>query len=153
MLYSDANLGSSSIDSFNWYPGINISCITCATPFVSPPTDQIYGLVVHTGGCTVGDSVLIRVILPNNFYIPNAFTPNGDGANDLFYIEAQSGVHVVLFQVFNRIGEKVHEGNYPWDGTYKGKPQPPGTYVYIFKLGLFGDEKAVFRKGSVALIR
>jgi gliding motility-associated-like protein len=152
-LYTDLNLATAGIDSFNWSPELNISCITCPNPYASPPADQYYSLIVHAGGCTVSDSALIRILYPNNFFIPNAFTPNGDGNNDDFYIKAQSGVKVLLFQVFNRIGEKVHEGSFPWDGNYKTKPAPPGVYIYIFKLGLFGDEYSVLRKGSVTMIR
>ncbi len=153
-LYTDINLSSASIDSFSWYPAINISCPTCNNPIVTPlEAAQYYGVNVYSGGCTATDSALIRVVFPNNFYIPNAFTPNGDGNNDVFYIQAQGGVKVELFQVFNRWGEKVHEGSYPWDGTYKGKSAPQGVYVYIFKLGLFGEELVMFRKGSVTLIR
>ena len=153
MLYSDLNLGSASIDSFTWYPSVNISCLTCSNPLVAPTADQYYGLIVHSQGCTVTDSALIQVILPNNFFIPNVFTPNGDGNNDNFYIETQSGVTVILFQVFDRWGEKVHDGPYPWNGTYKGKPAPPGVYVYMFKLQLYGRDLAVFRKGSVTLLK
>lgn len=153
LLYTDLNLNSAIVDSFSWSPSVYISCTTCPTPVVSPPNDQYYSVVVHASGCTVSDSALIRIILPNNFFIPNAFSPNGDGNNDNFYIQAQSGVRVILFQVFNRLGEKIHEGNFPWDGTYKGKQAPPGVYVYIFKLGLFGDDNALFRKGSVTLFR
>lgn len=154
MLYTDINLSSASIDSFRWYPAINISCTQCNNPFVSPIVPaQYYGVSVYSGGCTATDSALIRVIFPNNFYIPNAFTPNGDGNNDNFYIQAQSGVRVILFQVFDRWGEKVHEGSYPWEGNYKNKPVPPGVYIYVFKLGLFGDDTGIFRKGSVTVIR
>lgn len=153
MLTTDLNLNSAIVDSFMWSPNSNISCTYCTNPVVSPQTDQYYSVIVHASGCTISDSALIRVLLPNNYFIPNAFTPNGDGNNDNFYIQSQSGVKVLLFQVFNRIGEKVHEGNYPWDGTFKGKPSPPGTYVYIFKLALFGEEYALFRKGSVTLIK
>jgi gliding motility-associated-like protein len=153
MLYTDINLASASVDSFTWFPSVNISCTSCTNPFAAPLLDQYYGVIVHSSGCTVSDSALIRVILPNNFYIPNAFTPNGDGNNDNFYLQSQSGVRVILFQVFDRWGEKVHEGNYPWDGNYRGKPVPGGVYVYIFKLGLYGEDRALFRKGSVTLIR
>ncbi len=153
MLYTDLDLNAASIDSFNWYPFINMSCATCTNPVVSPENAQIYGLNVYVSGCTISDSVLIRVILPNNFYIPNAFTPNNDGNNDVFYVLSQSGVKVITFQIFDRIGEKVHDGTYPWDGTYKGKPAPPGVYVYVCRLGLFGEDQAIFRKGSVTLIR
>jgi gliding motility-associated-like protein len=153
MLTTDLNLNSAIVDSFMWSPDINISCTYCTNPVVSPQNDQYYSVIVHASGCTISDSALVRVILPNNYFIPNAFSPNGDGNNDNFYIQAQSGVKVLLFQVFNRIGEKVHEGNYPWDGTYKGKPVQPGVYIYVFKLGLFGEDFALFRKGSVTLIK
>ena len=104
-------------------------------------------------GCP--DSVMHPVIVlpPTNFFIPNAFTPNGDGNNDEFYIESQEGVRVISFKVFNRLGEMVHEGNYPWTGNYKGKPAPEGVYIYLFDLGLAGDVMAIHRKGSVTLIR
>lgn len=153
MLYTDADLSSGSIDSFIWYPSISISCQNCPTPWVSPLSDQYYGLRLFAGGCTAADSALIRIIYPNNFFIPNAFTPNNDGNNDNFYIQMQSGVDVLSFQVFNRFGEKVHDGKYPWDGNYRGKPAPPEVYTYVFKLSLFGTDRAVFRKGSVMLIR
>jgi gliding motility-associated-like protein len=153
MVYSDVNLNAAAIDSYTWYPSANISCLICPNPYASPTNIQQYGLIVYQGGCVISDSVIINVILPNNFFIPNAFTPNGDGNNDYFYIDAQSGVRVVLFEVYDRLGEKVHEGNIPWDGNFKGKPCPAGVYVYIFKLGLFGDNTAIMRKGSVTLMR
>lgn len=151
MLYSDINLFSTSVDSFFWYP--NISCINCTNPVVAPLTDAIYNLTIYSHGCLVSAKVLIQVIQPDNFYIPNAFTPNGDGNNDKFYIQSQYGVTVLQFQVFDRWGEKVHDGMYPWDGTYKGKPSQPGVYVYIFKLQLYGRQQAIMRKGSVTLLK
>jgi gliding motility-associated-like protein len=153
MLTTDLNLNSSIIDSFMWAPAINISCTSCTNPVVAPVSDQYYSVIVHASGCTVSDSALIRILLPNNFFIPNAFTPNGDGNNDNFFIQSQSGVSVISFQVFNRLGEKVYDNLVPWDGTYKGKPAPAGVYVYIYKLALFGEDIALLRKGSVTLIR
>ena len=104
-------------------------------------------------GCV--DSVIetITVLPPQSFFIPNAFTPNGDGKNDLFYIEMQEGVTVHSFQIFNRWGENVHDGLYPWDGIYKGKQSPEGVYVYVAKLRLIDMHEDIERKGSVTLIR
>ena len=153
MLSTNANLSSASIDSFNWYPNITISCLTCDNPVVTPIADQIYGLIIYANGCSVSDSALIRILYPDNFFIPNAFTPNGDGNNDNFYIATQAGVKVSMFQVFDRWGEKVHDGVYPWDGYYKGKLAPPAVYTYLFKLELFGEELPLYRKGTVTLIR
>lgn len=152
-LTCNVNLFSSAIDSFFWYPAVNITCVNCANPVVAPLADQSYGLTIYSHGCQVNAAVLIQVIQPDNFFIPNVFTPNGDGNNDLFYIKYQSGVTVIQFQVFDRWGELVHDGLYPWDGRYKGKLQPPAVYVYVFKLQLYGRQQALMRKGSVTLLR
>jgi gliding motility-associated-like protein len=153
MLSSNINLSAASIDSFTWYPQVNITCLTCTNPFVAPKSNQIYGLTVFSDGCVVSDSLLIAVILPDNFFIPNVFSPNGDGNNDYFYIYSQAGVTVYTFQVYDRWGEKVHDGTYPWDGLYRGKPAPEGVYTYVLTLSVYGDQNLITRKGSVTLLR
>lgn len=153
-LSTNLNLNAASIDSFIWNPIPFASCTNCTNPVVTPQNEfEYYGITVYSQGCVVSDSALIRVILPNNFFIPNVFTPNGDGANDLFYVLAQPGVRIITFKIFNRAGEKVHDALAPWDGSYKGKPAQPGVYVYFVQLGLFGDDTAITRKGSVTMIR
>ncbi len=153
LLTTDINLSAVSIDSFTWYPQVNITCLTCDSPVVAPKANQYYGLTIFANGCATSDSVLIAVILPDNFFIPNVFSPNGDGNDDYFYVFSQAGVTVYSFQVYDRWGEKVHDGPYPWDGSYRGKPAPVGVYTYVFKLGLFGDPNFVYRKGTVALLK
>ena len=104
-------------------------------------------------GCVDSTEIPISVLPPQNFFIPNVFTPNNDGNNDNFYIELQEGVTVIEFTIFDRWGEKVHDGQYPWDGTYKGKPCPEGVYVYVFKLQLAANAIGIKRTGSVTLMR
>ena len=104
-------------------------------------------------GCADSTQLPITVLPPQSFFVPNAFTPNGDGNNDIFYPEYQEGVTLMSFQVFDRWGEKVHDGLYPWDGMYKGKPAPANVYVYQCKIKLVTDNIAMERKGSVTLIR
>ena len=103
--------------------------------------------------CADSTEIPISVLPPQNFFIPNVFTPNNDGNNDNFYIEMQEGVTVIEFTVFDRWGEKVHDGQYPWDGTYKGKPCPEGVYVYVFKLQLAANQVGIKRTGSITLMR
>ena len=103
--------------------------------------------------CADSTQLPITVLPPQSFFIPNAFTPNGDGNNDIFYPEFQEGVTLMSFQIFDRWGEKVHDGLYPWDGMYKGKPAPGAVYVYQCKIKLVTDNIAMERKGSVTLIR
>ena len=63
--------------------------------------------------------------------IPNAFTPNGDGKNDVFFpILAGNFQEVTEFRIYNRWGQMVHNSNTPWDGTFDSKTQPAGTFVY-----------------------
>lgn len=106
----------------------------------------------NTFGCSDSFTLPIKVLPPQSYFIPNVFTPNNDGNNDKFYIEMQEGVTVLEFTVFDRWGEKVHDGQYPWDGTYKGKPCPDGVYIYIFKLKLATNTEGIMRTGSVTLV-
>lgn len=152
-LYSDVSLSPPTIDSFFWQPDVSISCMTCPNPIVTPPTDQTYILTAYSKGCTLSDSATITVILPDKYYIPNAFSPNGDGINDTFFLYAQSGVKLHTFVIYNRWGEKVHDGLYAWDGMYKGVLCTPGVYVYVMSLGLSGKTYDEVVKGSVTLIR
>jgi gliding motility-associated-like protein len=87
-----------------------------------------------------------------NVYIPNAFTPNGDGVNDTFGIRGE-GSFQYSFAIFNRWGEKVFESTNPnqqWDGTYNNKPVQQGEYVY--KLMAYGKNYKG-QTGVVSLIR
>ena len=121
------------------------------------PNYGVYNVVLHAYnalGCEDSTTLPITVLPPQNLYIPNAFTPNNDGNNDLFYIEMQEGVTLWSFKVFDRWGEKVHDGLYPWDGTYKGKPCPQAVYVYEAVVSLAADPAlSTKRRGSVTLIR
>ncbi len=95
----------------------------------------------------------ITVLPPNDFFIPNAFTPNGDGRNDEFFVQLQEGATLRSMKVFDRSGEKVFDGLEHWDGTYKGKPCPPNVYVYECVIHLDTAPGDILRKGSVTLIR
>ena len=86
--------------------------------------------------------------------VPTAFTPNGDGVNDVFMVRG-FGISKMVLRVFNRQGLLVFESrnpNFGWDGTYKGAPQPMDAYAWTLELEYFTGEK-VRRKGDVTLIR
>jgi gliding motility-associated-like protein len=88
--------------------------------------------------------------------MPNAFTPNGDGRNDLFRIPPGIPVTAVRFEVFDRWGTRVFAGEgdqVAWDGTTGGKPQPSGTYVWL--IGYYNPliRQTVMKSGTVELIR
>jgi len=117
-------------------------------------TSGTYGLrVTHANGCQ--DSATIVVNIGNCYlFIPNSFSPNGDGVNDVLFVRA-SGIKNILLRIYNRWGEKVFETNditQGWDGTYKGKELSPGVFVYYIK-GVFEETTSIYQKGNVTLIR
>ncbi|TAL57928.1 MAG: gliding motility-associated C-terminal domain-containing protein, partial [Bacteroidetes bacterium] len=88
------------------------------------------------------------------FYIPNAFSPNGDGENDIFYVRGNC-IKELTFIIYNRWGEKVFETTDPkicWDGIYKGKPLNTAVFVYYMEATLTNGEK-INRKGNISLIK
>lgn len=90
-------------------------------------------------------------ILPADLDIPNTFTPNGDGINDIFKVYKNDGVKIDAMRIYSRWGELVYEGQGDsalWDGSYKGKPSPNDVYIYYIELGN-GDVK----EGEINLLR
>jgi gliding motility-associated-like protein len=148
--------GAGSIKTYSWTPGNGLSCIDCPSPAVSPYADQtLYTLVVtYNEGCIDTAFIQINTHGTPPVYIPNAFTPNGDGVNDVWYVFG-TGIKDIKVTVFNRWGEKVFESDdqsIGWDGTYRGQAQPPGVYVYaVYLVYLNGDTKS--KSGSLSLIR
>ena len=109
-----------------------------------------------SNNCRATDSIFIAVKdCAGNIFVPNAFTPNGDGNNDEFMVYGTC----ILFQrlmVFNRWGEKVFDSaniNRGWNGYYKGELQMPGVFVYVVTFSGAHSGQTEMRKGSVALIR
>jgi gliding motility-associated-like protein len=99
----------------------------------------------------------IDTIVPicNAFFIPNAFTPNNDGLNDVFKILSNCNITLFDLSIYNRWGECVFKSfneNVGWDGTYQSQPCPPSVFVYYLKLAINGGEIET-RKGSITLIR
>jgi gliding motility-associated-like protein len=103
----------------------------------------VYELTVSEKACT------------ENVYIPTAFTPNGDGTNDLFQVFTSYEAKVFDLKIFNRWGEKVYDTNNiskGWDGTYMGEIQPAGVYVYVADIVSLHND-TIHKEGSLSLIR
>lgn len=124
--------------SYYWTPGDNLSSTLELKPTASPTEDITYTLhVVSNSGCgdEATDQVFVRVY--KKVTVPNTFTPNGDGANDTWNIEALDTYPASTTQVFNRYGTLVYKSTgYPkaWDGTSNGQSIPGGTYYYVIDL-------------------
>jgi gliding motility-associated-like protein len=97
---------------------------------------------------------LVAHTLNNKYFVPNAFTPNGNGKSDVFKIESPE-IRTMRLMIFNQWGEKIFESSSQqngWDGTYNGKQQPVGVYVYALTMTML-DGSVVNKKGTINLIR
>jgi gliding motility-associated-like protein len=122
--------------AYQWSPATGLSDVTAKNPTASPSATTTYTLTVTTfAGCQVSASVTVTVI--GQIVIPNVFTPNGDGVNDLWNIAHISDYPRCTVDIFSRSGQLVfHSTGYskPWEGTYSGNYLPTGAYYYIIDL-------------------
>jgi gliding motility-associated-like protein len=141
--------------SFNWSPSTGLNCDTCQSPFAFPELTTPYTFtIVDETGCTATLPTLVEVIIDKTIYIPTAFTPNGDGTNDVFNVYAKD-VSFVEFKVFDRWGEQLFLSTdlaIGWDGTFKGNEMPPAVFVYHVHIE-YPDGDKYNKKGSFTLIR
>ena len=140
--------------SYTWVNASFINDDHLLRPTVNPPADTKYILNVSSSdGCGIAsDTMNIKVY--STLYIPNAFTPNGDGINDTWSIPAFGGYPNFDLFVYNRYGQIVFHSsntNSPWDGKYKGQNQPGGTYVYFIDLKTGNNSDKI--TGTVLLFR
>ena len=147
--------GSAPQGTYLWSPASGLSASNVLTPVATPQTTTTYTLTVtDQQGCTGSDDVTV-VVEPYCIAPMEVFTPNGDGINDRWLITNGSCMKTAKVEIFNRYGSKVYESpNYSndWDGTYKGKPLPDGTYYFVITYQLI-NQKSVFLKGNVAILR
>ena len=109
---------------------------------------------VEIDGCGAEGSKVVTMYPQSKLGIPTAFTPNGDGLNDVLYVEG-SGFEDMIFQIYNRFGELVSETtdkNMGWDGTVNGIKQEMDVYTYYIKV-IFVDKSVVQESGNITLIR
>ncbi len=153
---------SPDVTSWRWTPAAFVNCASCPEPFANPRETTRYFLEVkNSAGCVWADDVTIRVTCNNgNLFIPNSFSPNSDGVNDVFYPRGSGVSNIKALRVFNRWGELVFErlnftandAGAGWDGTYKGKQLNPDVYVYACEVVCDNNEVLVF-KGDISLLK
>jgi gliding motility-associated-like protein len=115
---------------------------------------KVTEIVYNQYGCS--DTASLDLDLVIYFVLPNAFSPNGDLTNDMFFPQYKGIEHILEFKIYDRWGQKVYEGDgdmrASWDGKYKGEDQPLGVYVYYAKAVAFNGEEFI-QSGKVTLLR
>ena len=145
-----------------WEPSLFLDCTQCTVNVARPEYNIVYHVKAATAlGCTDSAMISIKTEAGGRVNIPNAFSPNGDGRNDFFYVTGRRDlVQVKHFSIFNRNGEKVMERSaippndpaYGWDGNYHGRKAPIGGYLYFVTV-TFSDGSEEQRRGTVVLLR
>jgi gliding motility-associated-like protein len=136
---------------YNWSPTNYLSSNTTLAPVVTPPAATTYTLSAESiYGCAGKDDVDVKVVA--GFFVPTAFTPDGDGKNDRWqipFLDPDFGAEVF---VFNRFGQTLYHTTgavVSWDGKWNGKAQPMGTYIYLVRF----TNNPLLLKGTFTLIR
>lgn len=141
---------------FTWTPASGLSDANSSSPIATVEHDATYTVTATSdAGCPTTDTLFIKAYQGPEFYVPNAFTPNGDGRNDVFRFTAAGMTAIHYFKIFNRYGQLVYSSTTPshgWDGSFNGKPQTTGTYVWMIE-GKDYTGNNIQRKGTVTLIR
>ena len=146
--------------SYSWAPTSTLSCSFCQNPVAFPVnTTDYYLMITDSLGCKTSDMVTITVDKNATLYIPDVFSPNGDGENDFFFVQGK-GIAFVSVVVYDRWGEKMFESLSTeandkllgWNGYYKGKPVNAAVFIYVVTGRYIGG--AEFSKaGDFTLVR
>jgi len=157
---------SGRVETIQWEPSDLVDCDSCLSNMVDPDFTTTYFLtLIDSSGCVARDALTVIVDRRQYVYIPNAFSPNGDGNNDFHTVFADPTkvARILEYQIFDRWGEIMISLNNPfppnsrdpahgWDGTHRGKPMNAGVYVYHLTVEYF-DGRTEFFKGDVVLMR
>lgn len=154
--------GSNDIVRWNWQPAGDVVCASCAVTTATPAQHTTYEVTGQTRyGCSASQSFYVRLLCAATpVFIPNTFTPNKDGRNDLFYPRGKGVKLVKFFRIFNRAGEMIFErrnfqlndASQGWDGTYLGRVL--GNEVLVYTSDMVCNAGETFSiKGTVMLIR
>lgn len=161
-IYVLVSIPEEEIADVQWIPEENLSCDTCLITEVAGAESRVYEVVVtDTAGCISRASVRVFVRKEINIYVPNSFSPNGDGVNDYFTIYGDKTVNGISeLAIYDRWGNLLFRNeNFPvsqpefgWDGSYKDEPMNPAVFVYYAEVELF-DGTTELIKGDLTLFR
>lgn len=119
--------------TYRWSPAFGLSDATVVNPTVTAEQTTNYMVTAYSDlGCSITKPVVVKVV--DQFKIPNTFSPNGDGVNDVWDLKLLSTYEQAKVEIFNRYGQLIFSNvgySRPFDGYFEGKPLPIGTYYYI----------------------
>jgi gliding motility-associated-like protein len=161
-LVLEAQTNLTAWQSLVWTPQPDTSCIACLRQEWIPSVSQVYEVAItDTLGCSASASVRVIVRKQVDIYIPNVFSPNLDGINDFWTLDAGlSVVSLNSLQIFDRWGDMVYFWDAPipvdewpgWDGVARGEKVNPGVFVYYLEVTLANGE-TVLKKGDLTVLR
>lgn len=150
-----AILGGSGTGTPFWQPATGLSCTDCFEPEANPQESTDYTLFMfHPNGCVVTDNMSLEVIVPEQVFVPTAFSPNGDGSNDLLFVRGYT-IEALEFKVYDQWGNEAfstQDINFGWDGTMNGQPAVSGTYIYTVSVRFVNGTETT-KQGDVTLVR
>ena len=146
---SDASIGLAEFGTGN------VPAFIASNKGNTPVTSTI-SVTPLNGGCAGAAGIYHITVIPLNkdVFVPNVFSPNGDGKNDKLFVYGNY-IDKVEMRIFNQWGEQIiliNDLSQGWDGTHRGKPQPVGVYVYVLK-AMMTDGRVINLKGSITLLR
>ena len=159
--FQPASTGTPTI--WEWSSTDSLDCTDCPNPTITPfDAGLIRVTVMDSSGCTASDQVRLFVERPRNIYVPNAFSPNGDGRNDQFHVFYGDDVREVRdLVIYDRWGDQVFarpgaipsaDPSYGWDGWVRNQPAPSGVFVYSFQVEYI-DGEVEQMEGDVTLMK
>ncbi|MFL5762802.1 MAG: gliding motility-associated C-terminal domain-containing protein [Bacteroidia bacterium] len=141
--------------TYSWGPTTGLGCSNCSATTVNPPqTTDYYVTYTSPAGCTDSDTITVVVTQNFTYYMPTAFSPNGDGINDVIQVHGK-GIDYINLKIYDRIGEKVFDTTDPdkaWDGKLLGIPMNDGVFVYRLEVTFCNGDTAK-EHGSIILAK
>ncbi|MCB0520076.1 MAG: gliding motility-associated C-terminal domain-containing protein [Saprospiraceae bacterium] len=158
----EADATPDSLDWVHWEPSALVSCDTCMRVTSTPLQATTFTVTVESNGCSDSDEMTIYVKKDRPIFIPNAFSPNNDGRNDVFFIYAGGNIvsRIKSFLVFDRWGETVfqyynfqpNDPAFGWDGNDRGQPLNPAVFTWFAEIE-FVDGVTEILEGDVVLMK
>ncbi len=159
----EPNVITSSTVNYEWLDSETLSCLACENPVATPVKDTKYTVTVYDeNNCESQAETWVKIEFNKGVYVPNVFSPDNNGENDIFTIQAADGPieEVAFFKVYDRWGTLLYEANnfhpndegFGWNGTYRGQEMGVGVYIYVAVVK-FKDGSDIQLQGDVTLIK